>query len=270
MSNTTETQSTTTIPMLTAHNLGASLKSLVFDEIKALQNVWQKLSERQQNMVVERVEKQIKCMTASAVNTLASGEMPRLEGYIEQVNFKDKIKATVILSGSNDREALMELVELVDRNPCQLVLTDSEQFTSHMDLIEVDESDQPDMLESEDNLLWCVVVPIRQGNESIVPAPSHEMAETLAKKIRKTLISYDNDLASSVYAKPWNENKASHARMLKNNCWSSLVDWYHRLEKGEEDAEPVAFITHVEEEAETAPVTDDETEPKSSTDEDMA
>ena len=56
-------------------------------------------------------------------------------------------------------------------------------------------------------------------------------------------MQHDDDLAASVYAMPWQDNKQAHARMTKIGYWSHALAWLDRLENGEEVAEVVGLIT---------------------------
>ena len=235
------------IPTVAAQNVGASIKQLILQELKAQPNVWQKMTEVQQLESIGRVDRGIRQTVTAAINTMASGSMTRVSGYVEQITIKDKIKLNVIINKSNNSEALAELYESGNECDCQIVLVDSDQYVGGMDLIDLSESDQGQLVDNEDNLLWCVVVPIRQG-KSVVPAPSHQQAETFARRCREVLIEHDSDLAACVYAMPWQQNKAGHARMLKQGHWKQLQDWYAKLEAGDIEAEVVGLIEYVAEE----------------------
>lgn len=232
------------IPTVAAENVGASIKQLVLQEMKVMPNVWQKLSEREQIEVVGRIDKGVRYTVAAAVNTIASANMVRLSGYIEQINLKDKIKVTLIVDKNrNNSDDLSELYDAANGVDCQIVIADSDQYIGGMDLIDLSESDQGELVDNEDNLLWCVVVPIRQG-KSVVPAPSHQQAETFARRCREVLIEHDSDLAACVYAMPYQQNKAGHARMLKQGHWKQLQEWYAKLEAGDIKAEVVGLIEY--------------------------
>lgn len=243
MTDSNENKPAVNIPTMVAENMGASIKSLVLQEMRAMPNVWPKMNETQQHECIERIERQIRLMAASAANTMASGEMVSVKGHIDQINLKDKIKLTVMINASNHHNDLVELYQSTG-NDCRVVLCDSDQFVGGMDLVEIAEPDQQKLdLDADDDLLWCVVVPMRSG-KSIVPAPSHKMAEVFARRCREVLMEHDNDLAASVYAMPWQDNKAAHARNLKNKGWEMLQEWYKKLKAGDIKAEVVALIGH--------------------------
>ena len=246
----------TSIPKMASDALGANLKQLVLQEIKLLPKPWQSLSSGEQNDSIFRIEKGITQAVAGAVNTIASGGLPRIKAEIDQVTIKDKIKLALIVSHNNPMDMLNELYQSGSGTACQIVLADSEQFLGGMDLIEMPADDQPQLVDINDKLLWCVVIPIRKGNASIVPAPNHESAENFAKKARDILLQHDDDLAASVYAKPWEENKKAHERGIKKNHWSQALAWLDRLENGEEVAEVVGLITLVDDDDSEATASD--------------
>lgn len=232
----------TNIPKMAGDAMGASIKQLLLQEIKLLPKPWAAMSSGEQNDAIFRIERGITHAVAGAVNTIASGGLPRIKADIDQVTIKDKTKVTLIIGGNNSQDMLNELYQ-ASGTPCQIVLADSEQFLGGMDLIEMPADDQPELISINDKLLWCVVIPIRKGNESVIPAPNYEAAENFAKKAREILLRHDDDLAASVYAMPWQANKQAHARMTKKGYWSHALAWLERLENGEEVAEVVGLIT---------------------------
>ncbi|AMO55652.1 hypothetical protein GZ77_09025 [Endozoicomonas montiporae] len=86
---------------LTASTLLGDLMGLVTDEVKALPDVWQKLSELQQQEVIVRVKKQCTNAVAQAVRIMATGDRVSLLATVDTVTFKDGVKAVFKMPGNS-------------------------------------------------------------------------------------------------------------------------------------------------------------------------
>ncbi len=126
----------------TVSTLGKDLMGLVLQEIKAIPDVWQKLSEAKQNDVIDRIRDNVEFSVGKAVGLIASQGCWRVLGELEKVTLADKNQAVVLLSKSNDSEALIELLMSV-KEPVMIVLSSPQQFIGGMDEIK-GESDQRD------------------------------------------------------------------------------------------------------------------------------
>lgn len=240
------------IPMLAAEHMGKSLVELVLQELRAAPDVWQKMSEKQQWEVIERVQHGVKYATAGAVNTIVTGGHTALAGTIDTVNIKDKIKLTVIVSKSNLAESLAELYAAGSESSCQILLADAAQYLGGMELVQA-EPNQPELFSDEaekpdDQLLWAINLPLITGSATMVPAPSHKDADLYARSIRAKLIELERtEFASSVYALPWPMNRGEHMRSFNKGNWESMINWFSKLCAGEVEVKPVALLEHAPE-----------------------
>lgn len=233
-------------PFVAAENLGAGLKQLILQELKVAPNTWQKMSEKQQAEVIDRVDAHIRYASAAAVNTIASGSQTTVNGVIEGIAIKGKTKITISIEGKNDSTALAELYEAGSGSDCKIILIDNEQYTGGMEFVSIPEPNQGALIDPDDGLLWCVVVPIRSG-KSIVAAPSAKQAAMLAQRIRAAIIDTDSDMANMVYAMPWQDNKAAHDRMIKKGDWKRLVEWHKELTEGKIKIEVTGLLSFIPE-----------------------
>lgn len=233
-------------PFVAAENLGAGLKQLIIQELKVAPNTWQKMSEKQQAETIDRVDLHIRYAAAAAVNTIASGSQTTVNGVIDGISIKGKTKITINVEGKNDSAALAELYEAGSGSDCKIVLIDNEQYTGGMEFVSIAEPNQGDLIDPDDGLLWCVVVPIRSG-KSIVAAPSAKQATMLSQRIRAAIIDINSDMANMVYAMPWQDNKAAHDRMIKKGDWKRLVEWHKELTEGKVKIEVTGLLSFLPE-----------------------
>lgn len=240
------------IPLMAAEHMGSSMRDLVLQEILALPNVWQKLPENKQRDIIDRINQSVQYQVAAAVNTIATQGHTSLAASIESVVNKKEIKVTVIVDKKNEHETMIDLMMAGSGARCQIILGNAEAYIGGMDAMVEVEPDQPDLFPKvipDDSLLWGINIPLVRGTTSLVPAPDRHSAFMYAQSIREKLLADDNDanreLAYAVYCKPWDENKAAHARGLKNDQWEALMNWFTQLCEGEINVEPVALIDYV-------------------------
>ena len=155
----------------TAEHLGSDLMGLVLQEVKALPDIWQKLPERRQQEVIDRVQARVEKAVANAVHTIFAQGGTRVVADLEQVAIKDEIKATFRVSRANDGDALQALYD-AHKEPCLLVVASPTQFTGGMDQVKAD-PDQPDLegLYGDDDTLIDGEVIEDTGNQ--LAAPGH-------------------------------------------------------------------------------------------------
>ncbi len=72
------------------------LMKVVIDEIQAMPEVWQRLSEFSQEQVINRVQARCESLARKAINIIASENHKRAVAKVEKVEFKDGCKATII------------------------------------------------------------------------------------------------------------------------------------------------------------------------------
>lgn len=125
---------------LASENLGRSLLEGLLQEIRIMPDCWQKLNESRQNEVIERLQTQITHAVGRAVYTIASAERTTLVGKLEQVNSKEKIKATFVIDPR--AEGRHELSDTVGKD-CLLVIASSSEYLDGIDQIKADPDQSP-------------------------------------------------------------------------------------------------------------------------------
>jgi hypothetical protein len=85
---------------MTAQSMGADLLNALLLEIKLLAKPWPKMSERQQNDLIDRLRKRIKDQVAMAVHILASDARVCIAGDLDQITIKDGVKAVIKMSSA--------------------------------------------------------------------------------------------------------------------------------------------------------------------------
>ncbi len=238
------------LPMLAAEHMGKKLVELHLQELRVAPDVWQKMSEKQQQESIERIQHGVKYAVAGAVNTIVTGGHTALAGTIESIAKKDKIKLTVIIDRNNNSDAMHEFYLADSGASCQILMADAAQYLGSMDLVEAD-PDQGQLFGSngaslpDDAFLWAINLPIMSGGASMIPAPSRKDAELFARSIREKLYEMDQvEYAKSVYAHLWPLNNGEHMRSFNKGNWEAMINWFGQLCKGEVDVAPVALIGH--------------------------
>ena len=74
------------------------LTSAILDELKAMPEVWQKLSEAKQAEVIERASARVVHNVTQAIHILASQDRPTIRASLEQITVKNGVKAVLALS----------------------------------------------------------------------------------------------------------------------------------------------------------------------------
>lgn len=120
----------------------------IIDEIKAAPAVWQMMSERTQEQVIARVERQVVSAVEQCVHIIAAGEMPTIEARLEQITTKDCMKAVLLVSKNHaSRHELMDSTG----QEVLIVLPNKEQYTEQISGVTAD-PDQPGLaLVDDDN-----------------------------------------------------------------------------------------------------------------------
>lgn len=120
----TEESQDQTIELATETMLG-DLTSFLIDELKAAPDVWQKLSEDQQDDVIERATSRVGDAVSAAVRMIAADSREVVTAELEQITAKDGIKAVCTLAKHDkNRHALLDSVG----KAVLIVVADSNQF----------------------------------------------------------------------------------------------------------------------------------------------
>lgn len=119
--------------------MAGDLIAATLGELKAAPTVWQKMSEAQQQEVIDRVTNRVTHNIAQAVMMIAAENRPSIRAKLAAVTIKDDLKATVLLSRHHpDRH---EFIDSAGQE-ILIVLVNAEQFTGGKDDIKPD-PDQP-------------------------------------------------------------------------------------------------------------------------------
>lgn len=133
-----ETPPAEPIELIAETLLGELLKATV-EEIKAAPDVWQKLSERAQQDVIDRMTAKLATLLQRAVELIASDARPTIVADVESVTFKDGIKAVVTCSKANPARH-----ELADAAGCTvlLVIADAGAYLGGTEVVQADPDQQ--------------------------------------------------------------------------------------------------------------------------------
>lgn len=94
---------------ITAATMVGELMACTLDELKHAQDVWQKLSQDEQDNVIERVENRTKTVVAQAVGLIATGGFARIPATLESATVKDGIKVVcTVAKHDNKRHELLD------------------------------------------------------------------------------------------------------------------------------------------------------------------
>lgn len=123
---------------MTAETIGRDLLQALVQEIKLLPDVWQKLSQKKQDDVIDRLRNRVETNVKMAVHVVASEGRTVVAGELDQITIKDGVKAVVKFGIS-----AQNLNELYDASgkAVLVVVANPAQHTGGMDEIH-GESDQ--------------------------------------------------------------------------------------------------------------------------------
>ncbi|MFJ2456389.1 cell division protein FtsK [Pseudomonas protegens] len=80
---------------MTAHTIGEKLLAGLIQEIRIMPDCWQKLNERKQEDIIERLSARVHAAVTLAVHMIASSERVTVVGKLESVTTKSTIKAVL-------------------------------------------------------------------------------------------------------------------------------------------------------------------------------
>lgn len=111
---------------LTASTLKSALMQITLDELKNALDVWQRISEHEQDAVLQRLDQRVSGATRQAIELFATSGIARVKATMEQITIKDGIKAVLSLSRFDAQRH-----EVVDAQgqTVYIVLANPEQFT---------------------------------------------------------------------------------------------------------------------------------------------
>lgn len=222
-------------PEITLHaeTLGHDMLQAMLDELKAAPDCWQKMSQRQQDEVIHRLDTRVASIITTALRLIIRGENPAASAVVESVTFKDGVKVALKLSKLAD--ARHELADAEGR-AVVVVIADPQDYFGRMNEIK-GEADQKSLdLDGDDH-------PPASGSEDPTPpdpdAPAPEPPAGLELE-RDPIWKQAIDSLAKVgvvveeeTAKTWTDDQLTEAAY-----WSTLVQ-----EKGRKAPPPPKFIT---------------------------
>lgn len=137
------------ISEIAAETMHGDLMAVVIDEVKALPDVWQKLSEDEQDQVIDRVKTRTRDAIEDCVRIIATQGFVRLRAAVESVTVKDGIKA-VLKVGQYDPHR-HELVDATGSNAV-IVLADLDAFLGGTDQVKADPDQQSLVLDAVEKI----------------------------------------------------------------------------------------------------------------------
>lgn len=120
---------------MAADTMHGDLMQLVVDELKAAQDVWQKLTEGEQADAIDRIRSRTAEAVTQCVEMIAMRGFTSIRAKVDSVTVKDGIKAVLTLSQhDNARHALFDS----QGASVYLVLADPDQFAGGTETIKPD------------------------------------------------------------------------------------------------------------------------------------
>lgn len=138
---------------LVAGELHAALRDAVLEEVKAARNVWEKMSEFDQEALIIRVDQRMRWLIEKVVGMLIGHDFPVVKAKLEQLTAKDGLKATVMISSSD--KARYDVLDAVG-STIYMVIGDVREFEKERGRF-TSQPDQPelpgmDVAQSEDTV----------------------------------------------------------------------------------------------------------------------
>lgn len=121
---------------MTAETIGLDLLKALLDEIRLMPDVWQKLTKRKQDDIIERLRSRVGVNVKMAVHTLAAAGRTVVAGDLDQITIKDGVKAVVKFS-----QAAPNMHELYEASgkAVLIVVASADNHTAGMDDVEGEE-----------------------------------------------------------------------------------------------------------------------------------
>ena len=124
-------------------SIGTTLLRALLDEVQQLPDLWQKLNERRQAEMIDRLRSQVEDQVRQLVLTVCARGFTALPADLESLTFKDGAKAVLKLSRTG--ESIHELADNVGGR-CLIVLATAAEFTDGMFTVQPD-PDQADLID---------------------------------------------------------------------------------------------------------------------------
>jgi hypothetical protein len=114
------------IVALAAETMQGDLCTALVDELKAARDVWPKLSQHDQDVIIGRFERRVGTAIREAVRMIASDNRPTITAKLDQITAKDGIKAVLVVASTDPQRH--ELLDSVGKRVLLLV-ADAEPYS---------------------------------------------------------------------------------------------------------------------------------------------
>lgn len=111
---------------IAAETMLGDLMQLVIGELRAMPDVWQKLSEARQGDVIERVEKQCRDAVRQCIQIIATRGHTAIPGTLDSATVKDGIKAVVKIALTDPHRH--DLIDATGRSVI-VIVADAAEFS---------------------------------------------------------------------------------------------------------------------------------------------
>ena len=92
-----------------AATMQGDLMKCIVDELKLIDEPWQKLSEEHQGEILDRIEKQTEGMITKCISIIAGGNQVSVAAEVDSVKFKSGVQIT--LKSKSDAQGVLDLAE---------------------------------------------------------------------------------------------------------------------------------------------------------------
>ncbi|MAY41713.1 MULTISPECIES: DNA translocase FtsK [unclassified Neptuniibacter] len=157
------------ILVTSCHTMQADLMGTITSMMKAMPDVWQKMSEETQQDFIDSIDKQTAELVEKCVKMIAADNRSYVEAKVEQVVFKGAIEAKLKVFGGASSGAH----DLADATGQQvmILLPEMEQYESSDDMKPSAQPDQADIIDDNDELLYDDVVGfVREAQSTSITA----------------------------------------------------------------------------------------------------
>lgn len=135
------------------------LVTFVLDELKALPKAWPMLSESDQDIVLERLQRRAKSATRSCIDILASQARPVVQATVEQVTFKGGIKAVLqVPAHAQHRHELAD----AEGQEVMIVIKGAQRILKNQEGMPESDADQPELGLEEDVLFEEALATVKE------------------------------------------------------------------------------------------------------------
>ena len=130
------------VSQMVEESIFADLRDALLTELKEAPEVWQKMSQKAQDEIIERIDKRVLACVEEATALMTSHHFPVVEGVIDGITIKGDTKVSVKVPQMTP--SMHDLIDEGQGSTVRLVLADPRAFTG-MDGSVTSDKDQPDL-----------------------------------------------------------------------------------------------------------------------------